>query len=82
MPEFSFHAIVGIEHPRTIRLQGKLKGREIMILIDGGNFVNHSLVMNCGLPVTHNKTFQVMVRKDRFYRKMSCCTFRHSRISS
>ncbi|KAL5831742.1 hypothetical protein ACOSQ4_017096 [Xanthoceras sorbifolium] len=43
LPEVSFHAITGTEHPQTIRAHGTLKGKEVTVLIDGGsphNFVD------------------------------------------
>ena len=63
LPEISFHAIAGTEHPQTIRVPGRLKGRDVTVLIDGGsthNFVDQSLVLNYGLPVLRDKKFQVM----------------------
>ena len=64
LPEISFHAIAGTEHPQTIRVPGRLKGRDVTVLIDGGsthNFIDQSLVLNCGLHVLRDKKFQVMV---------------------
>lgn len=37
IPEISFHAIAGTEHPQTIRVLGKLKNKNVMVLIDGGS---------------------------------------------
>ncbi|KAL5848937.1 hypothetical protein ACOSQ4_006950 [Xanthoceras sorbifolium] len=45
LPEISFHAITGTTHPQTIRLQGRMKGKEVIMLVDGGsthNFVDQS----------------------------------------
>ncbi|KAL5781782.1 hypothetical protein ACOSP7_006811 [Xanthoceras sorbifolium] len=45
LPEISFHAITGTTHPQTIRLQGQMKGKEVIMLVDGGsthNFVDQS----------------------------------------
>ena len=64
IPEISFHAISGTNHPQTIRVIGKLKNQDITVLIDGGsthNFLNQSMVSRLGLPVTRDKKFQVMV---------------------
>lgn len=63
-PEISFHAIAGIEHPQTIRVLGKLKNKNVMVLIDGGsthNFIDHAIVCKFGLPVIRDKKFEVMV---------------------
>ena len=64
LPEISFHAIAGIEHPQTIRDLGKLKNKSVMVLIDGGsthNFIDQTIVSKFGLPVIQDKKFQVMV---------------------
>jgi hypothetical protein len=58
LPEISFHAITGTEHPQTIRVLGKLKNKNVTVLIDGGsthNFIDQALVSRFGLPVTHGK---------------------------
>lgn len=62
--EILFHAIVGKMHPQTIRLQGWMKGRSVTVLVDSGNthnFMDQSLVKKCGLTITNDQTFQVMV---------------------
>lgn len=64
MPEVSFHAISGTEHPQTIRVFGKLKNKNVTVLIDGGsthNFIDQAIVSKFGLPVTPDKKLQVMV---------------------
>lgn len=40
------------KHPQTIRLLGKLKNKEVTILIDGGsthNFIDQSIVSKFGV---------------------------------
>jgi hypothetical protein len=64
LPEISFHAITGTEHPQTLRVLGKLKSKNVTVLIDGGsthNFIDQALVSRFGLPVTQGKQLQVMV---------------------
>nr|TKR74530.1 hypothetical protein D5086_0000295630 [Populus alba] len=64
LPEISFHAITGTEHPQTLRVPGKLKSKNVTVLIDGGsthNFIDQALVSRFGLPVTQEKQLQVMV---------------------
>ncbi|KAL5554076.1 hypothetical protein UlMin_041477 [Ulmus minor] len=64
MPEVSFHTIAGTEHPQTIRVLGKLKNKNVMVLIDGGsthNFIDQALVSKFGLLVIWDKKFEVMV---------------------
>ncbi|XP_073260170.1 uncharacterized protein [Populus alba] len=79
-PEISFHAIAITEHPQTIRVIGKLKNKDVTMLIDGGsthNFIDQSIVSQFGLQEIRDKTFQVMVanREKIFYggwRTMAC----------
>ncbi|XP_052299962.1 uncharacterized protein LOC127903656 [Citrus sinensis] len=64
IPEVSFHAIAGTTHPQTIRVQGKLKNKDVTVLIDGGsthNFTDQAIVSKFGLPVVCDKKLQVMV---------------------
>nr|TKR58079.1 hypothetical protein D5086_0000328630 [Populus alba] len=64
LPEISFHAITGTEHPQTLRVPGKLKSKNVTVLIDGGsthNFIDQALVSRFGLLVTQGKQLQVMV---------------------
>lgn len=35
MPEFSFHAISGASHPQTIHVLGKLRNKNVIVLMDG-----------------------------------------------
>lgn len=53
-PEISFHATAGTNHPQTIRVSGKLKNKEVTVLIDGGsthNFIDQAIVSKHGLPI-------------------------------
>ena len=62
--EISFHAIAGAEHPQTIHVLGRLGNKDVTVLIDGGsthNFIDQAIVSRFGLPVNHDKKFQVMV---------------------
>ncbi|KAL5806019.1 hypothetical protein ACOSQ3_028926 [Xanthoceras sorbifolium] len=59
--EISFHAMVVAEHPRTLRVKGTLKQKEVIILIDRGithNFIYQSLVSTLALPTVRDGTFQ------------------------
>lgn len=62
--EVSFHAIASMTHPQTMWVLGRLKNKEVMVLIDGGsthNFIDRVVVTKFGLHVEHNKTIQVTV---------------------
>ncbi|KAL5807034.1 hypothetical protein ACOSQ3_029918 [Xanthoceras sorbifolium] len=56
--------MAGTTHPQTLRVTGKIKNKEVTVLIDGGsthNFMDQEIVNKLGLPVIRNKSFQVMV---------------------
>ena len=64
IPEISFHAIAGAEHPQTLRVMGNLRNKSVTVLIDGGsthNFIDQAVVTKFGLPVNQSKQFKVMV---------------------
>jgi hypothetical protein len=70
--KISFHAISRTNHPQTIKVIGKLKNQDIIVLIDGGsthNFLDQSVVLRLGLPVTRDKKFRVMVAN---HEKIEC----------
>ena len=51
IPKISFHAITGTAHPQTLRVMGRLRSKEVMVLIDGGsthNFIDQSIVHKYG----------------------------------
>ncbi|XLU19026.1 hypothetical protein S245_055092 [Arachis hypogaea] len=53
--EISFNAMVGVYHPKTIRIAATCEGQPIMVLVDGGsthNFMKASTAMMLGLPIT------------------------------
>ncbi|GKB97903.1 transposon ty3-G gag-pol polyprotein [Tanacetum coccineum] len=50
--EVSFHAITGTIHPQTLRLPGKIKNKDVVVLIDGGsthNFIDQPIVVVLGV---------------------------------
>lgn len=58
IPEISVYAIAGTEHPQTICVLGKLKNKDVMVLIDGDNthnFIDQSIVSKFSLPATKDK---------------------------
>nr|GFB97632.1 transposon Ty3-G Gag-Pol polyprotein [Tanacetum cinerariifolium] len=62
--EVSFHVISGTIHPQTLRLPGKIKNKEVVVLIDGGsthNFIDQTLVDRFGLIMDREITFEVIV---------------------
>ncbi|CAM8990762.1 unnamed protein product [Rhodiola kirilowii] len=64
MPSISYHAMQGHNVPLTLRLEGELSGRKIVVLIDGGsthNFVQTRVAKNAGLVVEAAKHLSVTV---------------------
>ena len=62
-------------HPQTLWVAGKLKNRDVTILIDGGsthNCIDQAIATKLGLPVTRDKQFQVMVANRE---KIECVGF-------
>ncbi|KAJ8759120.1 hypothetical protein K2173_004127 [Erythroxylum novogranatense] len=72
LPEISLHAIAGTDHPQTLRLPGRINGKEVSILVDSGsthNFEDENLVKTCELQVVNGQSLQVMVANRE---KVSC----------
>lgn len=64
MSKISFHAIIGTNNPQTLLVDGKIKRKLIIVLIDEDsthNFIDGAIVSKHGLPVARDKKFQVMV---------------------
>ncbi|KAJ0482832.1 putative nucleotidyltransferase, Ribonuclease H [Helianthus annuus] len=62
--EISFHAISGTILPQTLRLSGRIKNKDVVVLVDGGsthNFIDKALVDRLGLIVNHDVKFEVVV---------------------
>ena len=63
-PEISFNAMIGTEHPQTMRIVGQLKNKTVIFLIDSGsthNFIDEAIVSKLALTINREKKFQVMV---------------------
>ncbi|KAL2506345.1 Uncharacterized protein Adt_21966 [Abeliophyllum distichum] len=53
--ELSLNSVVGLTPPQTMKVKGKIAGREVVILIDCGashNFISTELVQKLGIPRT------------------------------
>nr|GEU53787.1 hypothetical protein [Tanacetum cinerariifolium] len=76
----SFHAITGTIHPQTLRFPGKIKNKDVAVLIDGGsthNFIDQALVDRFGLIIDREITFEVIVGN----REMMLCLGRVKELS-
>jgi hypothetical protein len=62
--EVSFLAISGAILPETLRLPGKIKNTDVVVLVDGGsthNFLSQALVDRLGLAVDYDVKIEVVV---------------------
>lgn len=64
IPEISFHALVGTNHPQTFCVIGRAGNTTVTVLIDGGsthNFIDQSTATKFGLHVIRGKTIHITV---------------------
>ncbi|KAH7545445.1 hypothetical protein FEM48_Zijuj01G0094700 [Ziziphus jujuba var. spinosa] len=83
IPEIYFHAISGTDHPQTLRVTGRIKSRDLMVLIDGGslhNFIDQSVVQKLGIPIDHTKKFSVIVANKECIECVGVCRSLQVRI--
>lgn len=76
IPEISFHAIAGADHPQTLRVIGTLKNRPFTVLIDRGsthNFIDQSVVNRFKLPIQQGTHLRVMVANKEHVDCMGKC---------
>lgn len=62
--ELSMNSIVGINGNDTMKVRGKLKGNEVVILIDSratDNFISSDIVQRLQIPVTTTRSYNVSV---------------------
>ncbi|KAH0765114.1 hypothetical protein KY285_000985 [Solanum tuberosum] len=65
LAEISFHAILGQSVGATMKLQGEINGKKVLILVDSGsthNFVADSIVEEHNIPVEMVSIFGVQIR--------------------
>jgi hypothetical protein len=63
-PEISLHAITGSNHPKTMRIIGKIGNQRIVILIDSGsthNFLDSSIMQHSQLPLVKENQIRVQI---------------------
>lgn len=62
--ELSMNSIVGFTRNNTMKVKGKLKGKEVLILIDSGamdNFISFEAVQCLKIPITTTRAYNVSV---------------------
>ena len=58
------NSVVGIDNPRTMKLEGKIKGSKVVVMIDPGathNFISPKIVRQLGIRVEPTEEFGVML---------------------
>lgn len=73
----SISSIVGISSTRTIKLKGKLMGREVVVLIDNGatyNFVSKELVTQLKLQTDRTRGYSVMTAGGVTFKGAGLCS--------
>lgn len=58
----SLNSVVGIVNPRTMKLQGQVEGRKVVVMIDPGathNCISPSIIQKLGIPVDDTEEFGV-----------------------
>ena len=62
LPEVSLNSVMGLTSSKTLKMVGKIKGQEVIIMVDHGathNFIATQIVDKLSLPLTTNRTFGV-----------------------
>lgn len=74
--ELSTLSAEGLTTPKTLKLKGRIGGREVLVLIDSGashNFINRSLVGELGMEVKETQPYFVSLGDGQRRRISGCC---------
>ncbi|KAF7826330.1 Retrotransposable element Tf2 [Senna tora] len=72
----SLNSVVGITSGRTMKLMGKIRGKEVVIMIDSGathNFISEELVKRMGLEIEKTKSYRVTLGDGYTVQQQGCC---------
>ncbi|KAF7821859.1 Retrovirus-related Pol polyprotein [Senna tora] len=72
----SLNSVVGITSGRTMKLMGRVRGKEVVIMIDSGathNFISEELVKRMGLEVEKTKSYRVTLGDGYTVQQQGCC---------
>ncbi|GJW47030.1 putative mitochondrial protein [Tanacetum coccineum] len=76
MVEVSFNSVMGFTPNRTMKLRGKIRDREVAVLIDCGathNFISSKIVEELGLAVSDSGTYNVTLGNGETTRSKGIC---------
>lgn len=79
-PHISYHALMGMSVPRTLKLCGSINGNSLLILVDGGstnNFIPPSMVTRLQLQISKTPDFKVMVGSGEYLHCKGLCKAVH-----
>lgn len=74
--ELSFFSAGGLTQPRTMKLQGWVNGRRVLVLIDSGanhNFIAKRIATELDLPVEETPAYKVCLGDGRRKEAQGCC---------
>ncbi|KAF7826714.1 Retrotransposable element Tf2 [Senna tora] len=72
----SLNSVVAITSGRTMKLMGKIRGKEVEIMIDSGakhNFISEELVKQMGLEIEKTKSYHVTLGDGYTVQQQGCC---------
>lgn len=64
MVELSINSVVGLSNPNTMKVQGKLQDKEVVVLVDCGvthNFISEKLVKELQLTMRDTSNYRVIL---------------------
>lgn len=76
MAEVSLCSVVGLTTPKTMKMQGEIKGTQVVVMVDPGathNFISTTAVEKLGIPVTGEEEFGVALGNGARVRGKGCC---------
>ncbi|KAF7810390.1 Retrotransposable element Tf2 [Senna tora] len=72
----SLNSVVGITNEKTMKLMGKVRGKEVLIMIYSGathNFISEELVKKMGLDMENTKSYRVTLGDGYTVQQQGCC---------
>lgn len=75
-PEVSLNSVIGLTNPKTMKLLGRIGGREVVVMIDPSathNFLSFTTIEKLAIPVTESAEFGVSLGDGRAVRGVGVC---------
>lgn len=74
--EVSLNSVIGLSNPKTMKLRGLIREKDVVVLIDPGathNFISLAVVSELGMEVTNSGTFGVSLGNGEAVKGMGVC---------